>query len=126
VLSFYEQDGEALFLPRGFARQLLYLCKRYNVEYRLTDERRILPEVDFRFQSQLCPFQFEAVGAMMSKDFGTLSAPTGSGKTFMALYIVARRYGCDVAELHVTKILGSLERAWRVRCNVTLTKEGKT
>lgn len=28
---------------------------------------------------------------MLSKDFGTLSAPTGSGKTVMALYMIAQR-----------------------------------
>ena len=28
---------------------------------------------------------------MLAKEFGTLSAPTGSGKTVMALYIIARR-----------------------------------
>ena len=28
---------------------------------------------------------------MLSKEFGTLSAPTGSGKTVMAIYMIARR-----------------------------------
>jgi superfamily II DNA or RNA helicase len=47
--------------------------------------------MDFHFEGQLKPFQQKAVSAMVSKDFGTLSAPTGSGKTVMALFIIAWR-----------------------------------
>jgi superfamily II DNA or RNA helicase len=39
----------------------------------------------------LKPFQQEAVRTMLTKEFGTLSAPTGSGKTVMALYMIAVR-----------------------------------
>jgi superfamily II DNA or RNA helicase len=72
-------------------RQLIMLCRRHKVDYRIDDQRRTLAGVDFYFGGQLKPFQQTAVDEMLSKDFGTLSSATGSGKTVMALYIIARR-----------------------------------
>lgn len=57
----------------------------------LQDHRRTLPEVDIVFHGKLKPFQKAAVKAVLSHDFGTLSAPTGSGKTVIALYAIAQR-----------------------------------
>ena len=91
-LRFYDKiRGDGLWIPRGYIRQLISLCRRYRVNYRINDQRRSLPSVDFSFKGQLRPFQQEAVNRMLAKEFGTLSSPTGSGKTIMALYIVAQR-----------------------------------
>ncbi|RZB37183.1 MAG: hypothetical protein SRB2_01452 [Desulfobacteraceae bacterium Eth-SRB2] len=91
-LRFYDKTrGGGLWIPRGYMRQLLLLCRRRGVTVNIDDRRRVLPPVDFSFSGQLKPFQNKAVTVMLSRDFGTLDAPTGSGKTVMALYIVARR-----------------------------------
>jgi superfamily II DNA or RNA helicase len=47
--------------------------------------------VDWQFAGQLRPFQATAVRALARKEFGTLSAPTGSGKTVMGLHLIAAR-----------------------------------
>lgn len=92
VLTFYDKVGaDGLWIPRGCLRQVLLMCRRMEVGYRLDDRRRRLPPVDFRFRGELRAFQRTAVDAMLARDFGTLSAPTGSGKTVMALDMVARR-----------------------------------
>ncbi len=92
MLKFYDKvRGGGLWIPRGYMRQLLLLCRRQGVTYEIDDQRRAFKPVDFHFDGQLRPFQQKAVSAMMSRDFGTLSAPTGSGKTVMALFIMARR-----------------------------------
>ena len=88
---FTETDDGNLVTPRGFIRQLIGLCRRHNVQFDIDDKRRILPEMDFTFHGQLKPFQQEAVDEMLQKNFGTQSAPTGAGKTVMALYIIAER-----------------------------------
>ena len=80
-----------LRIPRGYLRQLILFCRKGGLPYTLEDCRRILPEVDFRFAGTLKPFQETAVEAMLPRDFGTLSAPTGSGKTVMGLYMLAKR-----------------------------------
>jgi superfamily II DNA or RNA helicase len=92
VLKFYAKAGaDGLWIPRGYLRQLVLLCRRMEVEHRIDDRRRSLPPVDFTFRGELRPFQKTAVEQMLARDFGTLSSPTGSGKTVMALTMVARR-----------------------------------
>ncbi len=92
VLKFYEVSGnDKTTLPRGFMRQLIGLCRQYNVNYGLQDSRRVLPEVSFSFRAELRPYQEDAVTAMLRRDFGVLSSPTGSGKTIMCLSMIAER-----------------------------------
>jgi superfamily II DNA or RNA helicase len=90
-LCFLEKYGDVLTMPRGFGRQLVEILKYHHVRYQLEDRRRTLGPVDFDFRGQLHDFQAQAVEAVLSRDFGTLAAPTGSGKTIMALYVVAQR-----------------------------------
>jgi superfamily II DNA or RNA helicase len=92
LLKFYDKVGaDGLWIPRGCLRQVLLMCRRMGIEYQLDDRRRSLPPVDFGFQGELRAFQKSAVDTMLARDFGTLSSPTGSGKTVMALNMVARR-----------------------------------
>jgi superfamily II DNA or RNA helicase len=92
VLKFYAKAGaDGLWIPRGYLRQLVLMCRRMGIEHRIDDRRRSLPPVDFTFRGELRPFQKTAVEQMLARDFGTLSSPTGSGKTVMALSMVARR-----------------------------------
>jgi len=91
-LRFYDRVGPAgLWIPRGFMRQLILLCRKHDIAYRIEDQRRNLAPVQFDFTGTLRPFQQTAVDRMLAKDFGTLSSATGSGKTIMALYMIARR-----------------------------------
>ncbi|HNR51543.1 MAG TPA: hypothetical protein PKI80_08170, partial [Deltaproteobacteria bacterium] len=87
----YEIEGGLIVLPRGFARQFISILQRAGCTYKIEDQRRALPEVDFKFTGTLKDFQTEAVNAMLSRDFGTLCSPTGSGKTVMALAIIEAR-----------------------------------
>jgi superfamily II DNA or RNA helicase len=92
LLKFYDKVGAGgLWIPRGYIRHLIDMCRRQGVKFRIDDQRRTMPAVDFSFSGRLKPFQKVAVEAMLAKDFGTLSSATGSGKTVMALYIIARR-----------------------------------
>jgi superfamily II DNA or RNA helicase len=91
-LKFYDKVGRSgLWIPRGYIRHLINACRRRGIEFRLDDQRRRLAPVKFTFNGRLKPFQQIAVDKMLAKDFGTLSSATGSGKTVMALYIIAKR-----------------------------------
>jgi len=91
-LRFFDKiRGAGLWIPRGYIRHLILLSRRHDVQYQIDDQRRSLSSVDFIFSGRLKPFQKKAVKEMLSKEFGTLNAPTGSGKTVMALYMIAKR-----------------------------------
>jgi superfamily II DNA or RNA helicase len=76
LLKFYDKVGPTgIWIPRGYIRHLINMCRRQGVKFRIDDQRRKLKPVNFSF----------------TKDFGTLSSAAGSGKTVMALYIIARR-----------------------------------
>jgi superfamily II DNA or RNA helicase len=105
LLQLYREHYGTLILPRGFIPQLLSLCKQQGVGYRLEDRRRSLPPVVFTFQGSLRPFQEKAAEAMAARDFGTLSAPTGSGKTVVALWLIARRRQPALVVVHTKELL---------------------
>ncbi len=109
MLRFYEhRRNGGLQIPRGYMRQLVKLCRRRGIGFALVDKRRSLPEVAFSFNGNLKHFQRRAVDAMCAKDFGTLCAPTGSGKTVMALQAVARRRQPALVIVHTR----DLARQW--------------
>ncbi|RJQ87954.1 MAG: DEAD/DEAH box helicase [Desulfobacteraceae bacterium] len=92
TLKFYRRSGPGgLIVPRGLMRQLVLMGRSADEPVHIDDRRRKLPDAAFAFAGELRPFQTTAVNAMLARDFGTLSAPTGSGKTVMALYMIASR-----------------------------------
>ncbi len=92
TLCFYTRtDSDGLRIPRGFMGRLVRACRRHDIPYAIEDRRRMPPQVDFTFSGDLKPFQEAAVTAFREKHFGTLAAPTGSGKTVMAIAMIAMR-----------------------------------
>lgn len=91
-LRFYgTEGGDGLRIPRGYIRHLILLCRKLGIPHDIDDRRRMLDEIDFTFHGELKPFQREAASRMLAKEFGTLNAPTGSGKTVIALHMIATR-----------------------------------
>lgn len=120
-LYFYEEsENNTLTIPRGFIRQLLLLCRQRGVRHQLDDQRRLMPPIDFDFQGRLKPFQQDAVRAMQAKFFGTLNAPTGSGKTVMAIDLIAKRRQPALIIVH-TKALAF---QWKDRLETFLGLDG--
>jgi len=106
ILRFYKvTDNGSLVIPRGFIRQLLSCCRRYGVNYQILDNRRALNRIPFNFSGQLRPFQEIACRDVLYHHFGTLSAPTGSGKTVMALYLIAKRKQPCLIVVHTRELL---------------------
>ncbi|MCK4985847.1 MAG: DEAD/DEAH box helicase [Desulfobacterales bacterium] len=92
LLKYYDKVGRTgLWIPRGYIRHLINMCRRQGIKFQIDDQRRKVKPVEFTFRGRLKSFQKIAVDEMLAKDFGTLSSATGSGKTVMALYIIAQR-----------------------------------
>lgn len=108
----YEMARGTMILPRGFVRQLIGILRNADVQFSIIDQRRILPEIPFNFLGELKDFQAEAAQVMLSKDFGTLQAPTGSGKTVIALHIIAQRRQPALVIVHSKELLNQwIDRA---------------
>lgn len=94
-LTFYRNHPGGLTIPRGAMGLALFFCKEMGIRYQIIDQRRTLPPADLTFTGFLKDFQQQATMDILSRDFGVLQAPTGSGKTVMALSIIAaRRQSC--------------------------------
>jgi len=105
-LKCFEQSKKGLIIPRSFICHLIGMAKDQGIEYHLQDHRRTLPaKGDFSFHGQLKPFQKAAVKDILAHDFGILSAPTGSGKTCMALYVIAQRKQPVLIVVHTKELL---------------------
>lgn len=104
-LRYYHRlRGGGLIIPRGYIRQLVDLCRQKGIRFTIEDQRRSLPPVAFTFSGSLQPFQQQAVNEMRRKEFGTLCSPTGSGKTVMALYLVAQRQQPALVVVHTKEL----------------------
>lgn len=115
-LHFYEQNEIGLAIPRGCFPSLKRLCQETGETLQIIDRRRTHTEVDFSFTGVLRDFQEEAVENMTGYDIGTLCAPTGSGKTVMALAIIAKRRQPTLIVVHTKELLSQ----WRDRIETFL------
>ena len=104
-LHCYEETHAGLTIPRGFFPQLISIAKQSGERFQVEDLRRLLPEVNFQFHGQLRPFQDAAVKDLLFRDMGTLVAPTGSGKTVIALYMIAQRKQPTLIITHTKELL---------------------
>ncbi|WP_155301948.1 DEAD/DEAH box helicase [Desulfosarcina widdelii] len=113
VLKCYDIDDDGCLLaPRGFTGQLLAMLKKDGISPSLIDNTRELDAVDFQFQGSLRPFQERAVADILPRRFSTLAAPTGSGKTVMALYLIAERRQPALVVVHTKELLNQwIDRA---------------
>ncbi|MBA4419268.1 MAG: hypothetical protein C0392_15390, partial [Syntrophus sp. (in: bacteria)] len=105
TLTFYRKTQEGLVCPRGFTRQAISILKRHDLPFRVIDNRQTLPDYVFTFTGTLTPAQEEAKTAILKQDRGTLTAPTGSGKTVLALSIIAARKQPTLVIVHTKELL---------------------
>jgi superfamily II DNA or RNA helicase len=125
LLRYYEQTPSGLIVPRGFFPQLIGMAKRYGERFQVDDRSRVLQEVDFEFHGQLRPFQKKAVKDLLSRDMGTLSAPTGSGKTVIALYMIAQRKQPALIITHTKELLNQWINRIEQFLGIPLTEVGR-
>ncbi len=105
-LKYYEPVPAGLRFPRGFANQAVLLCRELIQETpEIHDKRLLLPEEKFVFKGTLRPYQQAALAAAEKRSFGVLEAGTGSGKTIMALAIIADRKQPTLIVVHTKELL---------------------
>ncbi len=103
LFFYHESNGEIIF-PRGASGAVYHAARQFG-KVTINDQRRILPEVDFSFTGKLRPYQKQTMHGVLEKDFGTLNAGTGAGKTVMALAIIASRKQPTLILVHTKELL---------------------
>jgi superfamily II DNA or RNA helicase len=106
ILYFYEETehGDLLF-PRGFIRQALELMGANRPSLILQDNRCAYNEIDFEFIGKLRPYQDQAFNMITPVHFGVLEALMGSGKTVVALAVIAARKQPTLILVHNKELL---------------------
>lgn len=105
-LYYFKESKKGLRFPRGFSNQAVLLCRDFMGESpEIIDRRRLLDPVEFVFSGTLRPYQQDSVDLAAVRSFGVLEAGTGSGKTVMALAIVAQRRQPTLIVVHTKELL---------------------
>jgi superfamily II DNA or RNA helicase len=105
MLSCFEIDGDRFFCPRGFFPALVKIAGDHGEECQVVNNTRVLEPVSFKFGGVLRDYQKEACHDIFKRDMGVLCAPTGSGKTIMALATVAERKQPSLIVCHTKELL---------------------
>jgi superfamily II DNA or RNA helicase len=106
-----ERENEVI-IPKGFAGKLLRFCREKNVTVDFNDQRKKKETVPFQFNAVLREHQHTAVEAASKKDMGVIVAPPGSGKTIIALKIIADKQQPALIVVHRKQLMEQwIERA---------------
>ncbi|MDD4197743.1 MAG: helicase-related protein [Syntrophorhabdaceae bacterium] len=123
VLRFYEfekTDSSSITLPRGGLDTVREILEEEDIPYEISNDNPEFEPVPFKFSGNLRPVQHRALDDMLRHDMGTLCAPTGSGKTLMALALVAKRMQSALVIVHTKTLL----QQWIERINGFLMAAG--
>ena len=103
-----------LVVPRGFAYTLIPIAKKHGVPIEWGDERRQFDPIPYKFHGKLKDFQVDATEDCLKRDWSVLCAPTGSGKTVMGLWMIAKRQQPTMVIVHNKELMYQwVERAKR-------------
>ncbi len=105
-LYFFAEHHDTITFPRGYANHAILLARKFmRQDPQIIDQRQSRVPVDFHFLGELRPYQEEAIAAIMRHDFGVLEAGTGSGKTVIALAVIAKRRQPTLVLVHTKELL---------------------
>ena len=106
-----EEDEIDFLLPRGCLDDSIDLLKSNGIDVKLEDKRCRGSHVNVAFCGNLTKEQDTAANEMLEHDFGILCAPTGSGKTVIALNLIAQRKRSTLILVHRRELLRQWEES---------------
>jgi len=116
-ISCFEDFKDYIGLPRGCFSDTTKLFDKYKVSTTTKDDRSSGQNIDVSFEGELSKKQKKAVNALFEYDIGTLSLPTGFGKTVLACYAIGKRKVNTLILVHRTQLLDQ----WKERISAFLS-----
>jgi len=113
-LYFYEvsKDKQTVWIPRGYIYYLMKWIKQNNLNVKIIDKTLLFPKMDIKFHGKLREYQELAVNEMVNRyPVGVLEAEVGSGKTVMAMGIIAKRKQPTLIIVHSKELLYQWQEA---------------
>jgi superfamily II DNA or RNA helicase len=105
VIACHEQTAERLLLPRGCLDVARGELESAGIELLVNDRRNFGAPTDVAFAGALSDEQDAAVEALREHEIGVLVAPPGSGKTVMAIALIALRARSTLVLVHRRPLL---------------------
>ncbi len=91
VIRCFGEDRTHLELPRGCAEEASEFLKEHGANLHISDRRESGKHIKAEFLGALMPDQSESLRALAECEYGILVAPPGSGKTVVAISLIASR-----------------------------------
>ena len=96
ILKFYKESKNNIKIPKGLL---------YEFNSKIIDNRSKPIQINYKFLGVLREDQQPILDSIISKDFGTISIPTGGGKTVIALASIAERKCRTLIIVHTINLL---------------------
>jgi len=103
-----DNDSMNLYLPRGLMPQIQQTLKDYGFTVSVEDLRNSNNQIDISFSGTLFEYQRAAAVSLQKKDNAVLVAPTGTGKTIMALFMISLRKSKTLILVHRSTLIEQL------------------
>lgn len=100
-----EETENEIIIPKGFIGKFIRLCRESKIDFKFIDKRVQKPHINFVFTTQLRSHQQKVISDTSKKDFGVIVAPPSSGKTVIALKIIAEKQQPTLIIVHRKQLL---------------------
>ncbi|OPC62413.1 restriction endonuclease subunit R [Elizabethkingia bruuniana] len=100
-----EETENEIIIPKGFIGKFIRFCRESKIDFKFIDKRVQKPHINFVFTTQLRSHQQKVISDTSKKDFGVIVAPPSSGKTVIALKIIAEKQQPTLIIVHRKQLL---------------------
>jgi len=95
-----QEDDDYVFLPRWFFDDLVSFCIENKIPHDISDKRKLGKTVNYDNNITLYDYQKHWLESTHAEDFGVIVSPPWSGKTVMALDLIARKQQRTLIVVH--------------------------
>lgn len=104
-LYYYEEKKDDFLLPRGSFFELKKLYKKHKIKFKLINKRNKFDQQNFKFNGKLLESKGQQAIESLNAKNGIIQAPTGSGKTVISLYHIAKLNLTTIIVVHTNELL---------------------